>query len=197
MADITGFWFLYGCLSVLVVVGFTLLSRFKSKKADSWAEVLAALLSGLEFLTRFFLLGNLWVSSSVFLLALAFMNLISTSVIGIFFNFLYMQPIYDHSPHFRTLFRRSRNAWIGVTIGSYFGGVHVMRLLTSKFMNILAFSADLHTQKFYRQPLNLMSNATCLFTVFQLILDLLCFYYFALSEDTCGLALVSFVSCSA
>lgn len=196
MADVSGFWFPYMCLSVVVVTGLAIMSRYKTKKADNWLEILAALLSGLEFFTRFFLLGNLWISSSVFLLAIGFMDMISTSVIGIFFNFLYMQPIYDHSPHFRTLFRRSRNAWVGVTIASYFGGVHLMRLLTSKFLAKPAFSADLHTQKFYRQPLDLMSNATCLFTVFQIILDLSCFYYFALSEDSFGLALVSFVSCA-
>lgn len=70
-----------------------------------------------------------------------------------------------------------------------------MRLLTSKFLGKPTFSADLDTQKFYRQPLNLMSNTTALFTLFQVVLDLSCFFYFSLSEDSFGLALLSFLSC--
>jgi hypothetical protein len=193
-ADISGFWFPYLCLVLIVVLGLTLVSRHKSKKTDKWVEIIAALVSGIEFFTRFFLLGNLWISSSVFLLSICFMNMISTAAIGIFFNFLYMQPIYEHSPHFRTLFKQSRNAWIGVTIGSYFGGVHMMRLLSSKFFGKRAYSADLDVQKFFVHPLNMMANATSIFTTFQLLLSLSCFFYFAIDEDSFGLGAVSFIS---
>lgn len=108
-ADISGFWFIYFILTIVAIASLTWVSRWKSKKQDNYLEVISALLSATEFFTRFFLLGNLWISSSVFLLAMGFMDLISTSVIGIFFNFLYMTPIYDHSPHFRTLFKMNRN----------------------------------------------------------------------------------------
>lgn len=149
VADVSGFWFVYLILVILLLAGLVGGSRWKSKRADKWQEVLAGLLSGIEFFTRFFLLGNLWISTSVFLLSVCFMNMISTSAIGIFFNFLYMQPVYEHSPHFRTLFKQNRNAWIGVTISSYFGGVHLMRILTSKFFGKQAYSADLDKQRFF------------------------------------------------
>ena len=71
-----------------------LLSCAVSKGKNKFFDVAYAVLSMLEFINRLCLLGNLWVSSSVFTLAICFMDLIGTSAIGVFFNFLFMSPIY-------------------------------------------------------------------------------------------------------
>mmetsp|Transcript_19509 Transcript_19509/g.14201 ORF Transcript_19509/g.14201 Transcript_19509/m.14201 type:complete len:186 (-) Transcript_19509:4-561(-) len=127
-----------------------------------------SLLSIVECLNRMAMLGNIWVYSSVFVLAVCFMNIVGTITIGVFFNFLFMAPIYAYSPHFRTLRKEHMCAYSTITFWSYIGGVNVMRLLTSKFLGLTAFSSDLKEHRFYFSPLNTMANFTLIFTLAQI-----------------------------
>ena len=129
-----------------------------------------AVVSFVELVNRLCLLGNLFLKSAitgVFPLAVCFMNIIATSSLGLFFNLLFMTPIYAHSPHFRTMWKtKHRKLFLTTEWISYLAGVNCMRLLSSGFMKIKGFSTDLNNWKFYAVPLNMMSNYTLLFTVF-------------------------------
>jgi hypothetical protein len=98
------------------------------------------------------------------------MNLVATSTLGLLFNLLFMTPIQAHSPHFRKLWNTVHSkAYLFIEWLSYLSGVNAMRLLTSGFMGVKAYQAnkDLSSQKFYMLPLNMTSNYTLIFTVFQ------------------------------
>lgn len=146
---------------ILVVV----ISIWRTKNKHKLVDVIFAVMSCVEALNRLFLLGNMWFKSNVFALAVCFMNLIATCAIAVFFNFLFMSPIYAHSPHFRTLFKKFRLAYSAVTCISYFAGVNLMRLLCSNFLGLESLQSDLNNWKFFLVPLNTMANFTLIFTV--------------------------------
>ena len=93
--------------SVLVIVASMILTKCKNKYID----ITYAIISCVEFVNRLCLLGDLWLKTNVFALAVCFMNLIATCAVAVFFNFLFMSPIYAHSPHFRTLFKQYRTSY--------------------------------------------------------------------------------------
>ena len=114
------------------------------------------------------------------------MNLVATSTLGLFFNLLFMTPIQAHSPHFRKLWKTDHSkAYLFIEWLSYLSGVNAMRLLTSGFMGVKAYqlNKDLSSQKFYMLPLNMMSNYTLIFTVFQLALDIFVVLFLNPSDD--------------
>lgn len=152
-------------LSVFIGACLVAVSAYLTKRKHKDIDILYAIVSGIEFLNRFFLLGNLWVKANVFALAVCFMNLIATCAIAVFFNFLFMSPIYAHSPHFRTLYKKYTCAYQTVTCLSYFGGVNIMRLLCANFLNFESLKSDLINWKFYVLPINTMANFTVIFTV--------------------------------
>jgi hypothetical protein len=84
----------------MVLVASIILTKGQNKTVD----IFYAVVSIVEFINRLCLLGNLFMKSEitgVFPLSVCFMNLIATSSLGLFFNLLFMTPIYAHSPHFR------------------------------------------------------------------------------------------------
>lgn len=115
---------------LILVAASMIITKNKNKTID----IIYATMSGIEALDRLFLLGNMWFKSNVFALAVCFMNLIATCAIAVFFNFLFMSPIYAHSPHFRTLYKKFGTAYQTVTCISYFAGVNIMRLLCSNLL---------------------------------------------------------------
>jgi hypothetical protein len=173
-------------LAALITVGSIIISKRRNKTLD----ITYAVVSILEFIDRLCLLGNLWVKTSVFTLAVCFMNLVATGAIGVFFNFLFMSPIYAHSPHFRLLYKKYTCAYQTVTAFSYFGGVNVMRLIPSGFYGLKSMSADLTNWKFYVAPLNTMANFTLIFTVFEAGLNVFCLLTYNISEDVFILAIL-------
>jgi hypothetical protein len=95
------------------------------------------------------------------------MNLIATSSLGLFFNLLFMTPIYAHSPHFRQLWKLNhRKTYFFIEWLCYLAGVNAIRLVYSGFMDVKAFKSDLNNWKFFTMPLNMMSNYTLIFTLF-------------------------------
>lgn len=122
--------------SVFAGVLVVLISLCRTKNKHKIVDVIFAVMSCIESLNRLFLLGNMWFKSNVFALAVCFMNLIATCEIAVFFNFLFMSPIYAHSPHFRTLYKKFRTSYNTVTCLSYLSGVNLMRLLCSNFLGL-------------------------------------------------------------
>ncbi len=116
------------------------------------------------------------------------MNIIATCAIGVFFNFLYMSPIYAHSPHFRTLYKRFSCTHSTITVFSYFAGVNVMRMLTSNMMGLRTLKSDLDLWKFYVVPLNNMANMTVIFSVIQMSLNIWCVATYLISENAFALS---------
>ena len=146
--------------SLLVVLSL-IITRTKQQSID----IFYAMISSVEFVNRLCLLGNLWIKSNVFALAVCFMNIIATCAIAVFFNFLFMSPIYAHSPHFRAIYKKFSLSYQAVTCISYFGGVSLMRLLCSNFLGMQSLQANLNQFKFFLVPLNTMSNFTVIFSL--------------------------------
>ena len=82
---------------LMVILASIIITKRKNKTID----VIFAVMSCVESLNRLILLGNMWFKSNVFALAVCFMNLIATCAIAVFFNFLFMTPIFAHSPLYR------------------------------------------------------------------------------------------------
>lgn len=95
-------------VSLFIGILVILLSGICSKCKHKLVDISYAVISVLEFFNRFVLIGNLWVSSKVFMLTLCVVNTTTTCALGIFFTAMYMNPIYAYSPHFRTLYKQSR-----------------------------------------------------------------------------------------
>lgn len=190
--QIVSFSFLFLFSSVtfgtLVIIASAVLTKCRNKTVD----IIYAVISMIEFVNRLCLLGNLFAKSEltgVFPLSVCFMNLVATSSLGLFFNLLFMTPIYAHSPHFRVLWKQHhRGAYRFTEWMTYLGGVNVMRLLCSGFFGSKAYTSDLNTWKFFMVPLNLMSNYTLLFTLSQLALDTFVILFLAVSDDAFVLA---------
>jgi hypothetical protein len=191
--NLLSFSFLFMVFCLVIAAILLILSTCLTKKDHKFFDIAYVLLSFIEFLNRFFLVGNLWVKTSVFALAVCFMNLIATCAVGVFFNFLFMSPIYAHSPHFRTLYKKFTCTYQTVTALSYFAGVNVMRLLCSNFMNLKQLTSDLNNWKFFVVPLNTMANFTIVFTFFQLAIDLYCLMTMTPSDDAYILAVLGII----
>lgn len=102
------FSFLFVFASLVLGAGVLIISLIATKRKQKTVDIIYAILSCIEFVNRLSLLANLWVKTNVFSMAVCFMNLIATCAVGVFFNFLFMSPIYAHSPHFRTIYKRFR-----------------------------------------------------------------------------------------
>ena len=63
-----------------------------------------------------------------------------------------------------------------------------MRLVYSGFMGVRAFKSDLNNWRFFTLPLNMMSNYTLIFTLFQLALDIFVILFLSTSDDAFVLA---------
>ena len=164
------FSFLFLFVSVFIASMLILASILITKRENKTMDITYSVTSIVEFINRLCLLGNLFAKSAttgVFPLSVCFMNIVATSSLGLFFNLLFMTPIYAHSPHFRQLWKvNNRRAYMVVEWLSYLAGVNSMRLLYSGFMGLKSLNSDINNWKFFSVPLNMMSNYTLIFTVF-------------------------------
>jgi hypothetical protein len=179
-------------ISLLVSAATIVASLIKTRLHNKTVDIVFAVISCLECLNRWCLLGVLFArsrSTGVFPIAVTFTNIIATSSLGLFFNLLFMTPIYAHSPKFRHLWKKQYPvAFATVEWLSYIAGVNLMRLLSSNFLGLPGLNSDLHNQKFFQVPLNLVSNYTLLFTGAQLILDIVLLLALATSDDAFALS---------
>ena len=123
----------------------------------------------MEFVARLCLLGQLFLRSNnlgVFPLSICFTNLIATAALGLFFQLLFMTPIYAHSPAYRGFAKKEHStAFLIVEWLTYLAGVPCMRLLSSGFLGLPALRSDLHSYRPFSGPLNLVSNYSLLFSL--------------------------------
>lgn len=116
------------CIVVLIISKIVSCIR---RRVDKTLEQAYAYLTMVEFFDRCFLLGTLWASTKVFAFAVCFMNIVSTSVLGIFFYNLFFQPIIVHSPHFRTLYKKRKCFFLTMIGCSFVFGANFIRILYS------------------------------------------------------------------
>ena len=177
-------------VSLFCGLSLIVISMIKTRRKEKTTDITYAVISVIEFLNRFFLLGNLWVNATIFALALCFMNLIATCAIAVFFNFLFMSPIYAHSPHFRYLYKKHRVAYQAVTGLSYFAGVNLMRLLCANLLGLKALRSDLNNWKFFVLPLNTMANFTLVFSLCQMGINVYVLMTMTIAEDSFVLSIL-------
>ena len=184
-------------ITLISAAGAVVASLVRTRLQNKTLDVIFAVGSVLECLTRWALLGTLFARTrptGVFPIAITFMNIIATSSLGLFFNLLFMTPIYAHSAKFRHLWKQAHpTAFATVEWLSYIAGVNCMRLLSSNFLGLPGLNSDLNNYKFYQVPLNLVSNYTVIFTGVQLILDIVLVLELSPSDDAFALACLGLV----
>ena len=189
---LVSFSFLFLFSIIFLALTTILISMIASKCKNKTMDVVYAIVGMAECANRLCILGELFAKNrpiGVFPLAGCFMNIVATSSLGLFFNLLFMTPIYAHSPKFRNLWKTQYpNSYSTVEWLTYIAGVNCMRLLSSSFMGMKAFSSDINDYKFFLVPLNLVSNYTLLFSCLQLILDIFMILYLPPNDDIFTLA---------
>jgi hypothetical protein len=111
------------------------------------------------------------------------MDIVVTSVIGIFFYNLFLQPILIHSPHFRTMYQEYDDTFNFLIGGSFFVGVNFIRLIYCRVFGLRLTWNDFNQQFFFVKPLNNMSNFTAILTAIQFLLNFVVLFEFPLGED--------------
>jgi len=142
----------------------------RSKRPDKTLEEAYAFFTAILFLARIFLLGNLWAAAKTFTFALCFMNIACTAVLGIFFHFLFLEPIFIHSPHFRTRFNKFKKTFSTIIIMSCIFGVNFVRLIYARVFGTTSTSSSFNSHYFFVKPLNNVANFTMIFNGIDMIL---------------------------
>lgn len=166
--QVVSFSFLFLFTSVFLGSVIILTSIIVTRNQNKTTDIIYAVVTSVEFVNRLCLMGNLFLKqqvTGVFPLSVCFMNIVATSSLGLFFNMLFMTPIYAHSPHFRTLWKTQyKKTFILMEWLSYLTGPNAMRLLSSRFLSLQAMSSDLNQHRYFSVPLNLLANYTLIFS---------------------------------
>ena len=179
-------------LGIVVLISSLITSLVKHRKAKTFEEAYAYL-TAIECVDRIFLLGNLWASSKIFSFAVWFMDLITTGVLGVFFYNLFLDPIFTHSPYFRSMYKRHKVTYLGLIISSFVFGVNFVRLIYSKVFGTISTSAEFTSQLFFVKPLNNMANFTLILTWAQIILCIVVLFDFVVGNDAWGLGVFGLI----
>jgi hypothetical protein len=139
------------------------------------------------------LLGNLWAAAKVFTFALCFMNMACTGVLGVFFYFLFLEPIFVHSPHFKQKFSEYRKTMLAIIITSFIVGVNFIRLIYARIFGTLSTASDFNIHYFFVKPLNTVANFTIIFNFFDIILCIVVLFQFNVGNDAWALAVFTMV----
>mmetsp|Transcript_27141 Transcript_27141/g.31317 ORF Transcript_27141/g.31317 Transcript_27141/m.31317 type:complete len:172 (-) Transcript_27141:122-637(-) len=140
------------------------------------------------------MLGNLWAASQVFAFAICFMDIATTGVLGAFFYFLFLEPIFVHLPTFRASYVQYKMTFLSIIIVSFVVGVNFVRLIYSKIFGTLSTSTAFSTHIFFVKPLNNMANFTLILTGIQIILCIIVLFQFSVGKDAWALAVFGLAS---
>lgn len=168
-----------------------LVSKLISLKATNKAKTLEeayAFFTAIQFIARIFLLGNLWAAAKVFTFALCFMNIACTGVLGIFFHFLFLEPIFVHSPHFKAKFKEYKRTFIAIIITSFVVGVNFVRIIYARIFGTMSTSSNFNIHYFFVKPLNNVANFTLIFNGIDIILCIIVLFDFTVGNDAWALA---------
>jgi hypothetical protein len=160
----------------------------KGKYKGKTLEEAYSLFTAINFFSRLFLLGNLWAAAKVFTFALCFMNIACTGVLGVFFYFLYLEPIFVHSPHFKEQFAKYKKSMLTIIISSFVFGVNFVRLIYAKVFGTASTSSNFSAHYFFVKPLNNVANLTLIFTGLDVILCMIVLFDFNVGNDAWALA---------
>ncbi|CAI2359515.1 unnamed protein product [Moneuplotes crassus] len=166
-----------------------IISLIRGRKSKPLEEAYAYL-TLIEFMNRCFLLANLWVSTKVFSFAICFMDITGTAILGLFFYNLYLEPIFLHSPHFRSLFKQYKVTYLFVLSVSFLTGVNFSRLLYARSFGCLATGGSYTEHYFFVKPLNTMANFTLALTGVQIVLCVVSIFEFGVGQDVWMLAVI-------
>lgn len=119
------------------------------------------------------------------------MNIACTGVLGVFFHFLYLEPIFVHSPHFKAKFKEYKKSFIAIIIGSFIVGVNFVRIIYSRIFGTMSTSAEFNAHYFFVKPLNNVANFTMIFNGIDLILNIVVLFQFQVGDDAWALAVFS------
>jgi len=178
------------CIAVVVMIVSKIFS-FKGKYKGKTLEEAYAMFSAILFIARVFMLANLWAAAKIFSFALCFMNIACTGVLGIFFYFLYLEPIFIHSPHFKKKLNEYKKTMLAIIITSFVVGVNFVRLIYSKIFGTSSTSVDFNAHYFFVKPLNTIANFTVIFNVLDVILSIIVIFDFNVGNDAWALAVFS------
>jgi hypothetical protein len=176
-------------LSLVLLVISKILSCFE-KNIDYSMEQCYAYFSIIEFINRWFILGNLWLTSQIFIFAVCFMALLSTSVFGIFLYYLFIQPILLHSPHFRNLAKKRKFTYFFIQLGTFIIGPNFYRFSYSRVFGTLSTSNDLNKQIYFVQPMNNVAMFTIVLTGIMAGLNIVCLFVFRIGDDIWNLSVL-------
>ena len=171
-------------LAIIIVVLSKIFSIAICKKngKSKMLEEIYAYLTFIEFVNRTMFLGYLWFSPKILAFSVNFMVLVCTSVVGIFFYTLYLQPILIHSPHFKGLMKAKKCAFIFVIGGSFVFGVNFVRILYARVFGSKGTANDFNDHYFFVKPLNTLANFNIIFLAIQIVLCMVTLFIFVVSN---------------
>mmetsp|Transcript_1640 Transcript_1640/g.1813 ORF Transcript_1640/g.1813 Transcript_1640/m.1813 type:complete len:216 (+) Transcript_1640:911-1558(+) len=180
-----------GIALVLITVSkiVSLKGKYKAKSLDEAYAFFALIL----FVSRIFMLGNLWAAAKVFTFALSFMNIACTGVLGIFFYFLYLEPIFIHSPHFKLKFNEYKKTMLAIIITSFVVGVNFVRLIYARIFGTSSTGVDFNIHYFFVKPLNTVANFTIVFNAIDMILCIIVLFDFNVGNDAWALSVFQMI----
>lgn len=178
-------------IMMAIAIPLAIISQIIAVKKGGKAKImdeLYAYMTFIQFWARLFLVGNLWAYAEVFTFALTFMNIACTSVLSLFFYFLFMEPIFIHSPHFKTIKETYKKTFLGLVITSWIVGVNFIRLIFCSVFATKSTTTDLHSQGFFVRPLNNMANITMVFNGIDFVSCMVVLFSFTVGNDAWALA---------
>jgi len=172
-----------------VLLASAIIAAIRRKKIGTLEEAYAYL-TLLEFIGRLFLVANLWAAPEIFAFSVCITNMVATGVFGVFFYFLFLEPIFLHSPHFGGIFSLRKKLFSALVITSSIVGVNFIRLVYVKVFGVFSLAGGLGSQLFFVKPLNTIANFTLVLTCFQAILCVVLLIEFNVGDDIWSLAVI-------
>ena len=176
---------------IVIAVPLAIISQIVSVKKGGKAKImdeLYAYVQAIMLVARIFLVGNLWAAAEVFTFALTFMNIACTGILSVLFYFTYLEPIFVHSPSFKTMRSKYKKTFTAIIILSWGIGVNFVRLLFCGVFGTKSTRSDLHTHYFFIKPLNNIANMTLIFNAIDIVSGIITIFSFTVGNDAWALA---------
>lgn len=112
---------------------------------------------------------------------------------AVFFYFLYLEPIFIHSPHFKEMKAKYKKTFNGLVITSWITGVNFIRLIYCSVFGTESTSTELHTHYFFVKPLNTVANITMVFNGIDVIAAIIVIFEYQVGRDAWALAIFTMI----
>jgi hypothetical protein len=160
---------------ILTLIGSSvtiIVSHIRTGKKDITSSIILFFLTQIEFLNRIILLACLWKTTQVFSFSLTGMNLLGTSLFGIYFVTNVVHPLANQL----NLEVFQSKSFTGLTVLSQFSGVNTLRLTTSRFFLLrpCCLPTQYATLPYYVRHLESINGMTLSFTACQFFVGIGC-----------------------